>query len=200
MTFLYKVLDDVLPPPQWLIDTVDLDKRPDMSEIGYFHTRTLKNWNGYNLPAGVNTRQQHPEFEKWVKENITKHIVDAGVNYVSIDSTDIARSTGAHTDGVREYVMLWDIELGGPDAELCYWQEKGHPLNRPPKTQGEDLTQLEFIDKIRLPRDKWTLVNTTVLHSVENLYSTRITFHISLLNDLAVATVAGIGDIGFLNQ
>jgi hypothetical protein len=199
MTFLFKALDNVPTPPQWIIDGIDRNKRPNMSEIGYFATRTLKNWNGYNLPAGVNTRQAYPEFEKWVKENVTKHIVDAGVNYVSIEPTDIARSTGAHTDGVRNYVMLWDVELGGDNAELYYWQEKGKPLHRPPKTQGEDLTQLEFIDKIRLPRGKWTLIDTTVLHSVENLHRTRISLHISLLNRLAVETVAGIGDTSFLD-
>jgi hypothetical protein len=200
MTFLFKVLDDVPAPPQELIDAVDRQRRPGMSEIGYFHERRLKNWNGFDLPAGVNTRQAYPEFEAWVKQNVTRHIVDAGVNYVSIENTGVARSTGAHTDGVRAYVMLWDIELGGPDAELCYWQEKGQPVHRPPKTQGEDLTQLELLDKIRLPRGKWTLVNTTVLHSVENLFETRITLHISLLNDLAVATVAGIGDVSFLKD
>jgi len=200
MTFLYKTFDSIPPPPQHIIDGIDLNFRPAKSQIGYFHERTLKNWNGYNIKAGVNTRQAYPEFETWVKENVTRHIVDAGVNYVSLDATDIPRSTGAHTDGVREYVLMWDIDAGGEDAALHYWQEKGKNLYRPPKTQGEDLTMLDLVGRVQLPKNQWILVDTRILHSVENLHRTRITLHISLLNRLALETVTGIDDLNFLDQ
>jgi hypothetical protein len=203
MTFLYKVLEHVPPPPQSIIDAVDRDHRPISAEmdVGYYHERHLKNWYGYDFAAGINIRIKNAELEKWCKQNVTRHIVDCGTNYVNYkEPMGRPTSTGAHTDGIREYVMLWDIELGGPNAELNFWQERGKPFLRPPKTQGEDLSQLEFIDKIRLPRGQWTLINTTVLHSVENLVSTRIGLHISLLNKLAVETIQGIGDTSFLKD
>jgi len=196
MTFLYKILDDVPAPPQSIIDGVDRNRRPTQMEVGYYHERALKNWYGYNFNAGRNVRVAYPEFEAWVKENISIHITDCGINYVNYNEpTGGPISTGAHTDGTREYVMLWDIELGGPDAELTYWQARGQSLYRPPKSQGEDLSELIFVDKIRLPRGKWTVVDTRVLHSVENLYSTRMTLHISFLNKLALETVPGVGDL-----
>jgi hypothetical protein len=200
MTFLFKLLDNVPPPPQHLIDAVDRNKRPNASEIGFYHARTLRNWNERDISAAVNTRQSYPEFEAWVKENVTKHIVDAGVNYVNVDHTDIALSTGAHTDGVREYTLMWHLDAGGDNATTHFWQEKGHQLRRPPKTQGEDLTKLDLVGTAPSPLNKWILIDTQVLHSVEDLYRTRISLQISLLNRIALGTVVGITDVGFLDE
>lgn len=199
MTVLYKVLDGISPPPQSIIDAVDCDRRPDKAEIGYYTERNLKNWHDYEFLVPRNRRVVLPGFEDWVKTNLTPYIVDCGVNYASYDEpTGRPTSTGAHTDALREYSLMWEIESGGPNAELYFWREKGYPLYRAPKCQGEDRTQLEFVDKFRYPFGQWTLIDTRVLHSVENLTSTRITLQVSLLNDLAVHTIQGIGDINFL--
>jgi hypothetical protein len=148
----------------------------------------------------MNARIPFPEFENWVKENITFHILDAGINYVTYDDPDnLPISTGAHTDGTREFVLLWNIEAGG-DAELTFWKEKDQPLYRAPKTPGTDLSKLEFLNKTKLPENKWLLLDARILHSVENLVSTRIGLHISLLNKLAVETIQGIGDTSFLKD
>jgi hypothetical protein len=193
MTFLFKVLDDVPAPPEQLINAIDRTHRPGRIELGSFPDRA------YPSLILVNARQQYPEFEAWVTENVTRHIVDAGVNYLVDDGTGESQATSIHSDGVRNYALLWDIESGGPDAELCFWQEKGQPVRRPPRLVVSDHhDQLELLGKIRLPQGKWTLVDGTILHSVRNLFSTRIGLQISLLNEMAVATVKNIGDISFL--
>lgn len=196
---LYKVLDGVPPPPQSLIDAVDRNRKPTEMEMGYYYDRNLKNWYDYDFTVSRNRRVVLPGFEEWVTSNLTPHIVDCGVNYARYDEpSGRPISTGSHTDGVRQYSLMWDIESGGPDAELHFWQEKGYPLYRAPKCQGEHRSQLELVDKFRYPTGQWTLIDTRVLHSVENLTSTRITLHVSLLNDLAVQTIQGIGEINFL--
>lgn len=189
MTFLYKVLDAVPALPEELINSIDKNFRPVNTK---FNARILRNWNNCNPTALTNNVQVHPthsKFENWVKKNITEHIVNVGVNYVVVDTVDDVRSTGAHTDVVREYVLLWECESGGPNAELCFWQEENKPKFLPPKTASNDLSKLTLLDKIKLPKEKWILVNSTVLHSVENLYHTRINFQVSLLNLLAVNTI-----------
>ena len=137
-----------------------------------------------------------PEFEAWVKKNITEHILDAGVNYVThTEETGLPISTGAHTDGTREFVLLWNVEHGGADAELTFWREENKPLYRAPKTRGTDFSKLKFVTKTRLPEDKWLLLDARVLHSVENLTSTRISLQISFLNKLALESITGIDDL-----
>jgi len=192
----FKVLENVSPPPYELIEKVDRTLRPTKAQLGNFHERFLTNWYGRNFKAGVNTRIIHPELEKWVKENLTIHIVDTGVNYVPYnDILGLPVSTGAHTDGTREFVLLYNIESGGEDAELTYWREKGKPLYRAPKTHGSDLSQLEFVAKTKLPEGRWLLLDTRIMHSVENLTATRISLQISFLNKLALQTIPGMADL-----
>jgi len=193
---MFQILKNIPAPPQNLIDQVDRSMTPLKSELGYHTERFLKNWHGRDFKAGVNARVPNMEFETWVKENITKHILDAGINYVVYNDKDnLPISTGAHTDGTREFVMLWNIEHGGDNAELTFWKERDKPLYRAPKTPGTDFSKLEFITKTRLPENNWLLLDTRILHSVENLTSTRISLQISFLNKLALESIVGIDDL-----
>ena len=193
---MFQILKNVPAPPQHLIDQIDRSITPIKSELGYHTERFLNNWYGRNFKAGVNARLPSPEFEAWVKKNITEHILDAGVNYVThTEETGLPISTGAHTDGTREFVLLWNVEHGGADAELTFWREENKPLYRAPKTRGTDFSKLKFVTKTRLPEDKWLLLDARVLHSVENLTSTRISLQISFLNKLALESITGIDDL-----
>lgn len=183
MTLLFKVLENLPPPPKKIIDQADLSSRPTSNELGRYTQRWLVNWGNAAPKAGQNLRMKFLEFENWVKSNIHHNIVDAGINYVSIDPvTDrLPMSTGGHTDKIRNYVLLFPILQGGVDTRLTFWQEKDHPIVRPPATDAEDGNKLKMLDFITLPENKWTLTHTNVLHSVENLSSTRINLQISLL-------------------
>lgn len=193
---MYIILHDLPSPPKNLLDQIDTRLRPMKAQLGYQIERICYNWYGRNFKAGVNARIPFPEFEQWVKDNISFHILDAGVNYVVYNDTkNLPISTGAHTDGTREFVLLWNIASGGPNAELTFWKEKNQSLYRAPKTPGVDLSKLEFIGKTTLPDNKWLLLDARILHSVENLTSTRISLQISFLNKLALETVKNIGDI-----
>jgi len=193
---MFLILENVASPPQTLLDKIDRSLRPKKAELGYQTKRICHNWYGRSFNAGVNARIPFIDFENWVKENITFHILDAGINYVTYDDPDnLPISTGAHTDGTREFVLLWNVEAGGDDAELTFWKEKDRPLYRAPKTPGTDFSKLEFLNKTKLPENKWLLVDARILHSVENLTSTRISLQISFLNKLALQTISNIDDL-----
>jgi hypothetical protein len=177
----YKLLPQLPHVPDEIFHSVDLERKPTDMEIGYYRTRKLKNWYGREIDSLVNIRTKHNAFEKWVHENIVKDTIDAGVNYVVYDREDgLQGSTGAHTDGIRNFTVIYNIKTGGPNATTCYWQEHDQDLLRPPKTQGEDLSKLMYWDGIFIPERTWCLLDTRVLHSVEHLTSTRISFQISL--------------------
>lgn len=183
MTLLFKVLDHLPVPPKEIIDQVDLTLRPASNDLGRYTQRWLVNWGDTATKAGQNLRMEFLEFENWTKTNIHSDIVDAGVNYVSIDPVAdcLPMSTGGHTDKIRNYVLLFPILQGGVDTKLTFWQEKDHPIVRPTATDAEDGNKLKMLDFITLPENKWTLIHTNVIHSVENLLSTRINLQISLL-------------------
>lgn len=178
--FLFKELD--LPhPPQELIDSVDFNRKPEKMEIGIHNKRNLSNWCGRSFKAGVNVRTKHPAFDTWVRHNITNEIVDAGVNYITIDdNTERPVSSGAHVDVIRKFTLIYLLEPGGPNVETLWWRELGYELVRPPGTQVEDGNMLQKVDGVQIQKGKWTLIYTQVLHSIENIYKPRIAFQVSL--------------------
>lgn len=182
MTFTtYKILPHLPQVPEEIIQQIDLDHRPKINDLGYYHERQLRNWYGRDFAAMINVRTAHDEFASWARANIISDFIDAGVNYVLYNREDgLPSSTGAHTDGTRNFTVIYNLRTGGPNAMTCFWQERNQDLYRPRKTQGEDLTELVYVDSIFIPEKTWTIIDTRILHSVEHLYSSRISLQISL--------------------
>jgi hypothetical protein len=180
--FLYKALPHLPEPPKEIINSVDLYRKPEKMEIGIHNKRFLTNWYGRDFKAGVNVRTKHPAFEAWVRENITNNIVDAGVNYITIDdNTERPVSSGAHVDVIRKFTLLYLLEPGGPSVETVFWKEKGvDDIVRAPGTQIEDFNNLKRIAGTVFPSNTWCILYTQVLHSIENIYKPRVAFQISL--------------------
>ena len=180
--FFFKRLTGLPKPPQELIDSVDVHRKPSIMEIGIHNKRNLKNWYGRDFKAGVNVRTKHPAFDAWVRENITNNIVDAGVNYITIDdATERPVSSGAHVDVIRKFTLLYLIDAGGPNVETAFWKEKGQrDIVRPPGTQIEDFSLLEELARDQFPVGEWCILYTQVLHSIENIYKPRVAFQVSL--------------------
>lgn len=179
----YKFLPQLPHPPKELLEQIDLTARPKTNTLGSLNQRHLKNWNGRDFAAAQNVRRKfNDEFETWVRENITSDFLDAGLCYVDADENK--SSTGAHTDDVRDYVIIYNILTGGPDATLCFWQENGHPIKRPRLTMGEDLAKLTLLESVVAPSHQWYLLDSKVMHSVENLVSARINLQVSLRENL----------------
>ena len=179
--FLYKPLPQLPHPPKELIDSVDLNRKPEKMEIGIHNKRNLVNWYGRSFKAGVNVRTKHPAFDAWVRQNITSEIVDAGVNYITLDdNTERPVSSGAHVDVIRKFTLLYLLDPGGPDVETVWWKELGYDYVRPPGTQVEDFNMLHRVAGVKVPKGTWMLIYTQVLHSSEHIYRPRIAFQVSL--------------------
>jgi hypothetical protein len=183
--FTYCLMPHLPRPPQTLINQIDFTYQPVDNDIGGLGKRTLTNWNGtYNGNATRNIRRQfNDEYLMWVKDNITSDFQNASLMYCW-GSPDIP-STGAHTDHTRDYVLLYNLSIGGPDATLCFWKEKNNALVRDRCTDIGLFNSLELVDSIKGPENVWYLTNTRILHSTENVIGLRLNLQISF--DTAVA-------------
>ena len=184
MTFFYKFLD--LPPvPDHIMISIDFNRVPtggDKDKLGAYKPRKLINWYGRSFDAMVNNRVDNcPAFNTWVQEHIVKDFKDAGINYVIYNRDDgLESSTGGHTDCTRNYTLIYNIRTGGDKAMTCWWQEKEKPVYRERCLNAEDMDKLDLLEQVFIPEKTWTMIDTRILHSVEHLSSSRISFQVSL--------------------
>jgi len=180
MTWNYKLLPSLPVPPKTLLDQIDTSNIPQDHNIGYTGIRILEDWRGCNGPARRNMCRVPPrDCDSWMRQHICNDVLFTTVMYC--DGAPDISSTGAHTDKVRNYVLIFPITDGGPDAEICFWQEKNHPVMREGGLARGRYSDLTLIDSIRVPANTWYLLNGQVLHSTENLIRPRINLQISFV-------------------
>ena len=79
----FKILNDLPPLPQHLIDKVDPTFIPPDDIVDYTVARNLQNWNGYQGKAAQNRSViADQEFIDWVATNITTDFQKVKLNYV----------------------------------------------------------------------------------------------------------------------
>ena len=181
-----KILDIPPLPTQMLslIDYVPNMVNADGSmrhEEGKFFQRKLINSSGVRMAATPSCMTAPTQLQDWVSQNIIAGWKDVRISYFykSLDSG----STGPHTDQVRDLTLIYNLDPGGEKTKLTFWQEKYKPLLRERGVQAEMLEDLEIVDQIEGPYNCWYLVNSHILHSVENLTRTRINVQVSLLSE-----------------
>lgn len=182
----YILLPDLPAPPTSLLDQIDLNLQPKQNNTGYLQTEPLTDWNGYTGPAALNVRVLfNDQYTQWLQQNITAEFENASLNYVT--GPPQIKTTAPHRDFTRDYVLLFNIEPGGPDAELQFWQQTGHLVEREPGAACGSRSQLNLIDFVKGPTQCWCLTNATVLHSTDYLIKPRINLQVSFRKGNAFA-------------
>lgn len=175
----YRLLPHLPPPPTELVEQINFELRPEVNDIGAMGNRQLIGWNGnYTGSATRNIRRQfNKEYLEWVAKNITTNFQNASLMYCWGDPS--RPSTGAHTDFTRDYVLMYNLSVGGPNATLTFWREKGQELVRDRGYEVGEFNRLEFIDSVKGPADVWYLANARILHSTEDVDSLRLNLQVS---------------------
>ena len=126
--------------------------------------------------ASNNNVRRHfdPVCLDWIRQNIVSDFTDKNSGVMFFDQPQLP-----HTDSTRDFVLLYNVETGGEETELCFWQENGFPLFRDRMTTAARGENLKKILTLNGPSDKWYLMNTLVLHSVQNMTGLRINLQIS---------------------
>ena len=178
----YVVYPD-LPP---LIDqsAIQLDITPD---IGYCATVT----RGKHAITGLRNHRYALNFEnqdwgKWIRENIANDYSSTVMSYHGPELETIVNPIGTiipHTDGVRDWGLLWLTDAGGENVETVFWQEKDQPIYRGRNTKITTYDTLTELHRVNLPVGRWVLLNVGVIHSVENISNIRKSVHINFENN-----------------
>lgn len=175
---------DLLAPPQWLLDRALqalAQGQPTQAQINKWpsaHTeRTLVKDGKEIVNAFNHSIFLDSESIAWAREFICQEVIDFRVVFTRPG----LGSSGPHTDGTRTRTLIYLLQTGGPDHATIFYQEKGSAtLVHPPAYRVDDYSKLEVVHVVKLDQFKWTLLNATILHSVENISAGRLSLQISL--------------------
>jgi hypothetical protein len=117
----------------------------------------------------------------WCQENILSSIQNNFKIGIQVFS---GQPEYPHTDGKRGVKALnFLIDAGGDNVETVWFQEQGHSITRqrgyiaPANAQLEELCRTCFVEHT------WQIVQTDIIHTVENVSRPRIALSIGLEDD-----------------
>lgn len=145
----------------------DLDAKKKFSERKLLvagQEKPTRIYYGYKLGA---------EWEQWVRENITTKFWQAA-GRVSYPVSDMH---GAHVDKVMtdppsiKWKINYFTDLGGQDVVTTFYREHGQPIERTAQMPQaiDDYSRLEVLEQVIFPANTWVVLNTSIMHGVENL-------------------------------
>jgi len=151
-----------------------------------YHLRQLTQQDGV-AKTSVFADRYHPsdELVAWVLENIHPAPKNVQIN-ITNQASD---SFGPHVDFNRSELLLYVLDPGGSNVLTTWWQQHGHPVHRPEMqdtSKGwaincDDYSQLTQLTSVCIPPHTWIhFCDTSILHSVENLETTRLTIQIPI--------------------
>jgi len=175
-----------------------LEKAAAMEEPNYKSDRYNPKFLARKLTKdgeSISSRYQYAitlndEWEQWVRENIIPEYDNTGIR-VSAGPPG-ANTHGAHVDSQHNpphptYKLYYLLTPGGNDVTTSFYQEHGESIERPSAwgnpTKCDDYSRLTLLESVKLPVGQWVLLNTGILHGVENITGERINLAVVLSGD-----------------
>jgi hypothetical protein len=183
----YKKLN--FPPiPDYIVNSLEssLIDNIIVDDIGYEkkHIKNNKQLTacGYSMGNIVNE-----ELTSWLEENIPDISSRFNILYQTQFSLDNTPSTHiVHTDRLRLTALNYIIDTGGSDVVTSWYKEEGKNLHRLQKTPGSqsdsgavDYKNLQLLESVILEKNNWYIIDTRILHDVDNITATRKSISIS---------------------
>ena len=169
---LFQYLDDLPPVPNDIVSNILTNVRSQQIDHAVPHRnidlkdRTVKN-------VVYNRHRATDELINWIRKNISINYESLGVQ-IQDPNPDNQRHF-PHTDtSPRHWVLNYNIQPGGGNVITSWYQENGYPVLREGTTRPKDVDQLELIQSVCVEPFRWHLLNTQVLHGVENIEHSRI--------------------------
>lgn len=175
MNLRYRYLDHLPKLPFGLESNISSFSQDDVQDINYIKNKTI-HYSRWNVSD---------EVAQWVADNITPDFLKLGLQVH--DRIDSANKHNPHTDKTRAWVLMYCIQPGGDKVTTSWYQEQGHPILRDLGIYTTDIKHsLTKIDSVVIEPRRWFLLNSRIIHSVENITGKRISLAISL-SDQTVA-------------
>ena len=113
------------------------------------------------------------ELTEWIHQNISSQYISFGVQ-VQTPKPHI-NTHFPHTDTLpRIWALNYNLDPGGDNVITSWYQERGHSILRPGPCRPQDISQLDVLESVQIQPRRWHLLNTQVLHGVENIHGPRI--------------------------
>lgn len=153
----------------------ELATKPNPGDVqGQRDGETFINCRGSRYSVEDNIHQ-------WVNKNICQDWIEAGIYVIHGDQNH--GTILPHTDQTRALSLLYLLDAGGSDVSTEFWQEKNYSIHREMKTLTGNYNLLDLLKSVQWPLKTWILLNTNILHSVEQMTAKRVHFQISLASD-----------------
>lgn len=176
---LYKIFDDLPQIPEELINDYmeDKKKRHHYPQIPV-HTGFIGREDGRDESPEILAYPAVERLNQWVCDNIS--YTNRGLMVRTVHVTEQRNFYPPHIDINRKFVMLYNLLDSGGD--FIFWQEEGCPVTRSflERKVQKDYTKLKEICRFKPPVKTWYLINSQVVHSVENLSGKRINIQFNL--------------------
>jgi hypothetical protein len=181
------------PPPDWLIQQ-GLSADPEGNSVlnkqrGWGSTLSARilTKNGKTYPTTPLIAQLlGPTARQWAETDIYKEGTITDIRYTHSPSS--GNSVGPHRDVTRNYAMIFLLSAGGNNVTTTWYTERNGnavSINNSVTDQAtglvatvNDYSLIEQIGKVIIPDGVWFIINTTILHSVENIVSSRCSIQI----------------------
>jgi len=158
----------------------ELATKPNPSDVrGHRDGKIFSNCRGSRYSV-------QDEISQWVSTNVYQTWLELGLYVIHGDQHH--GTILPHTDQTRALSLLYLLDPGGDDVSTNFWCEQGQSIHREMKTLVGDYEQLNLIKTVQWPQRTWILLNTNILHSVENMTAKRVHLQISLASDPNILT------------
>ena len=130
------------------------------------------------------------EWNSWVDQHIMQGYHNTGLR-VSVGQPGDSYH-GAHVDSQHDpeqptYKLYYLLDRGGEDAVTCFYWEEAQPIERSSAwgdpTRCDDYARLKVMERVRFPMQEWILLNTSILHGVENVTGSRVNLTVVMSGD-----------------
>jgi hypothetical protein len=175
--FYYKILNKLPPLPNKFISKLPNSFNNDVLRDYPPRPYTIGD-KTFDSVTQTHYQITHQPIIDWIGENITPNYNDIGFRHV--DGSPARRVITPHTDKTRNYALIYTLETGG--GELVFWKEKNKPILRTDRFNLHEYDNLTELDRVYVPEKSWYILNTMVIHSVENMSSPRIQLQLSLMD------------------
>lgn len=180
MTFCFKFLN--LPHvPQELIDTA----YNNINEQIIIKNNQNKDWEWKSKEKFIvdGLEKQNVAFIQYDLDNavldwMKNNIISEGYTDIRISRSTSGDGKLPHTDNTRDFVLIYMLEPGGERPETVFYCEKGYDLIRERGVRIKDYAVVDEVDRVYIPPHHWCILNTRIIHGVENITSHRISFQL----------------------
>lgn len=156
----YQILDFPAPPKNVIESAVAM--QPKVDKLIKFKLKkegplinNQAHWVVLDAPSLI---------KDWVKQNIEMDC------YVALQFFQDGEKICPHIDGGRDKVYNFIIEPGGSTVTTCFWKPKtGIDVSLFGPRKWIDYNLLDLDDSVIFEKNQWCYIDTTQIHSVENL-------------------------------